>query len=138
MKRVFKAITPLALFTLSGCASHPDKIDATYISPLKYEGYSCQQLATEIDYISKRTTDLYTRLRRESNTDSWQVFGGVLLWPILFTLEGGVGPEASEYAQLKGEFEALRTASVKKECGLEDTTSSPEEIIKKRAKEEKN
>ncbi len=125
MKVVAKTIIMFTLSTLFGCASHPDKMGATYVSPIKYEGYNCQQLAAEIDYVGKKTTELYTRLRRESNTDSWQIFGGVILWPILFTVEGGDGPEASEYSQLKGEFTALRTASVKKKCGFEDRFKEP-------------
>jgi hypothetical protein len=61
--------------------------------------------------------------------------GLVLFWPALFFLEGGDGPEAAEYAQLKGEFEALRENSIQKKCGIE--SKSPEEIMKEAAEEEK-
>ena len=54
--------------------------------------------------------------------------GLVLFWPALFFLEGGDGPEAAEYAQLKGDFEALRSASVAKSCSI--SAQSPEQIIK--------
>lgn len=54
--------------------------------------------------------------------------GLVLFWPSLFFLEGGDGPEAAEFSQLKGEFEALRQNSVQKECGI--AKLSPEDIIK--------
>ena len=53
----------------------------------------------------------------------------VLFWPTLFFLEGGDGPEASEYTQLKGEFEALRTNSVQKKCEID--ALSPEEVLKR-------
>ena len=55
--------------------------------------------------------------------------GLVLFWPTLFFLEGGDGPEASEYTQLKGEFEALRTNSVQKKCEID--ALSPEEVLKR-------
>ena len=83
----------------------------------------------EMDYVGQRTTKLYQRLKDERKADNWQMgVGLVLFWPALFFLEGGDGPEAAEYAQLKGEFEALRDNSVTKKCGIE--TKSPEEIIR--------
>jgi len=59
--------------------------------------------------------------------------GLLLFWPTLFFLEGGDGPEAAQYADLKGEFEALRQASVQKCCEIE--MESPDEIIEKIAEE---
>ena len=44
--------------------------------------------------------------------------GMLVFWPALFALEGGDGPGATEYARLKGEYEAVRSTSVLKECGL--------------------
>ena len=119
----------LLITLLGGCASNPDKIDAAYISPLKYRTYDCDQVAMEMDHVGRRTTDLYMRLKKERNADNWQMgIGLVLFWPTLFLLEGGDGPEATEYAQLKGNFEALRETSVQKKCAIE--AKSPEELIK--------
>ncbi len=117
------------IFLTVGCASNPDKIQTAYVSPLKYDKFSCDQIISEMDYIGQKTTRLYQSLQSESTADSWQMGVGLLLfWPSLFFLEGGDGPEAAEYAQLKGEFEALRQASVKKTCG--GSSLSPEQIIK--------
>lgn len=55
--------------------------------------------------------------------------GLAVFWPALLFLEGGDGPEATEYAQLKGEYEALRQNSVQKRCGI--VADSPEEIMKR-------
>ena len=44
--------------------------------------------------------------------------GLILFWPALFFLEGGDGPEAQEYARLKGEREAIERSSIKKKCTL--------------------
>lgn len=117
---------------LFGCASNPDKIDAAYVSPLKYDDYDCQQIAMEMDYVGQRTNELYQRLKAERKADNAQMgVGLVLFWPALFFLEGGDGPEATEYAQLKGDFEALRVNSVQKRCGID--ARSPEEIMQSAA-----
>jgi len=122
---------------LSACASNPDKIDAAYVSPLKYKDYDCDQIAMEMDYVGQRTTKLYQRLKAERTADNWQMGVGLLVfWPSLFFLEGGDGPEAGEYSQLKGEYEALRNTAVQKKCGIE--SKSPEEIIKEAEEQEKS
>lgn len=125
-----------AVSLLVGCATNPDKIGAAYVSPLKYKDYDCSQIAMEMDFVGQRTIELYTRLKKEARKDSTQMgIGLVLFWPALFLLEGGDGHEAGEFAQLKGEFEALHGTSVQKECGIE--RKSPEEIIKEAREEEK-
>lgn len=127
--QTFTFVTLSFILGLSGCASNPDKIDATYVSPLKYKEYDCDQIAMEMDYVGDRTNRLYHRLKKERKADNWQTgVGLVLFWPALFFLEGGDGPEAAEYAQLKGEFNALQDASVSRRCGIR--ARSPEEIMK--------
>tara|TARA_B110000208_G_C11594553_1_gene367583 strand:+ start:324 stop:746 length:423 start_codon:yes stop_codon:yes gene_type:complete len=129
-------VTVLSAVLLSGCASNPDKIDAAYVSPLKYSKYDCDQLSMELDYIGNRTTKLYNQLKKEQTSDQWQMgLGMVLFWPALFALEGGDGPSAAEYSQLKGEYEAVRQSVVKKKCGYE--TTSPDEIIKTASEKDK-
>lgn len=124
-------------FLLGACASNPDDIDAAYVSPIKYQNYDCDQLGVEMDYVGQRTTKLYQRLKDEREADNWQMgVGLVLFWPALFWLEGGDGPEAAEYAQLKGEYEALRDMSVSKKCGIE--AKSPQQIIEEEQEKEKS
>jgi len=121
---------------LIGCASNPNKIDAAYVSPLKYKDYDCDQIAMEMDYVGQRTTKLHARLESERKKDNAQMgVGLVLFWPALFFLEGGDGPEAAEYSQLKGEFEALRQNSIQKKCAID--TQSPDEIMKEEREAEK-
>jgi hypothetical protein len=127
---------------LSGCASNPKKISGSYVSPLKYKNYDCDQIAMEMDYVSQRTAELYNSLKKEASADSVQMgVGLVLFWPALFMLEGGDGPEAAEYARLKGEYEALRKSAVEKKCDLSLLPPSPDELIKEKeeaAKEERS
>ena len=132
MKRfVFFACLPFFV----ACASNPDKIDAAYVSPLEYKDYTCNQLQMEMDQVEKRTSTLYRRLARDRRNDNWQTgVGLVLFWPILFALEGGDGPEAAEYAQLKGTYRALQENKVTKNCGFE--SRSPEQVIKDAAEAE--
>ncbi|MDP2091786.1 MAG: metal ABC transporter ATP-binding protein, partial [Pseudohongiella sp.] len=122
--------TPLciAVLALSACASNPDNISAAYVSPLRYSSYDCGQIGTEIGYINQRTNTLYSSLAAKRKADNWQMgVGLVLFWPTLFALEGGDGADAAEYAQLKGEFEALRLVSTEKRCNI--AMQSPDEIL---------
>ena len=123
---------------LSGCATKPNKIEASYVSPYKYRDYDEDQLIIEMDHVARRTNELYYSLKKEATNDSAQMAVGLLLfWPALFFLEGGDGPEAAEYARLKGEYEALRTVAVQKKISFDKLPPSPEQLIENFADEEK-
>lgn len=79
----------------------------------------CKQIAAELDRVERKINELYHRLGKTASNDSAQMAVGLILfWPTLFFLEGGDGPEAAEYARLKGEMEALEKVSIKKNCGI--------------------
>lgn len=87
---------------------------------MAYQSYDCDQLALEQNRIERRTGELYHSLKKEANADKWQMgVGLILFWPALFMLEGGDGPEASEYARLRGEYNALSEVSISKKCQLQ-------------------
>ena len=124
-------IVSACILFLSGCASQPDEFTAAYISPVKYEKYNCDQLIYEMGYVAEKTSMLYQRLEKLADDDATQMgVGLILFWPALFFLEGGDGPEAVEYTNLKGEYEAIRTAAVQKQCDPERFPKSPEQLIK--------
>lgn len=126
------------LIALTGCASKPSEMPTAYVSPLKYKDYDCDQIVMEMDYVSNRTTTLYTNLNKKASDDSAQMaVGMIIFWPALFFLEGGDGPEAAEYSTLKGEFEALRQAAIKKKCDKEMIPESPTLALEKQMEEEK-
>lgn len=103
----------------AGCATQPDKIAAVYVSPIQYQSYSCSQVQAEMERVTRRVGVLQGSLKKEADADAVQMGVGLLLfWPTLFFLEGGDGPEAQEFAQLKGEKEALEKVAIQKECGL--------------------
>lgn len=100
-----------------GCATPPDKIPTAHVSPVQYSNYDCNQIATEMRFVSQRVNDLYYDLDKEASADEVQMgIGLVLFWPALFWLEGGDDERAGEYAHLKGERLALEDAAVAKSC----------------------
>lgn len=115
-----KKVLPLLLaFFLAACATPPDKIAASSVSTLQYEGYNCKQIAAELARVERKINDIYYRLDKTAGNDSAQMaVGMILFWPALFFLEGGDGPEAAEYARLKGELDALESVSIQKKCGI--------------------
>ena len=118
MKYLKKTILSIACSVLAvGCATHPDKITASSVSPIAYQDYSCKQISQEISRVEREAAQLYGQLDKTASDDSAQMaVGMVLFWPALFFLEGGDGPQAAEYARLKGEKEALESVSIKKSC----------------------
>jgi len=87
-----------------------------------------------MDHVSRRSGELYNSLKSESSKDTAQMTVGLILfWPTLFFLEGGDGPEAAEYARLKGQYEALRTVAVQRKIGAELLPPSPEAVVKEMA-----
>ena len=83
-------------------------------------------IAAELDRVTRRATELHQSLKKEADADAAQMAVGlVLFWPTLLFIEGGDGPEATEYARLKGERDTLERAVIMKKC---DTGIIPERI----------
>jgi hypothetical protein len=61
---------------LMGCASDPKDLQAQYISPMLYKDYDCEQIATEMSHLERRTGDLYHQLDAERTADEWQTATG--------------------------------------------------------------
>jgi len=121
-----KRLIILSTAALAACASAPEDIKTTYISPVQYQNYDCNQISMEITRVNRRAADLQASLTKKADNDSAQMgVGLILFWPTLFFLEGGDGPEAQEYARLKGEREALESAAVQKRCGVNSVQQQP-------------
>ena len=131
----------LFIFIFAGCASDPKDIGTAYVSPLIYKNYDCDQLVMEGDRISRRTQQLHASLKKTADDDAAQMtVGMLLLWPTLFWLEGGDGPEAQEYARLKGENDALQQAAIQRNCQsslIPNAMAEIEKAEKKKAEEQK-
>ena len=119
MKHIRLPVLTAAALVLSACATSPDKISSAYVSPMVYKEYDCNQLIGELQRVTRVANERYGVLKKQSDNDNAQMAVGMLLfWPALFFLEGGDGPEAAEYARLKGERDALEQAAIQKRCDL--------------------
>ena len=105
--------------SLAGCATSPDNITASYVSPIQYSSYSCSQLREEAARVSSRAIEMAGVQSNKATGDAVAMgVGMVLFWPSLFFIKGD-GTTAAEVARLKGEMDAIEQASVKRKCGIE-------------------
>ncbi len=103
---------------LSSCATPPSDILPAYVSPLQYEKYDCEQIAMEMERVSRRLNAVHAAVLQRRNKDSKNMaVGMVLFWPSLFFIKGD-GPAAVEFARLQGEMEALEKTAISKKCDL--------------------
>ena len=120
--RLFRAAIVTLTFgiTASSCATAPDKIEASYVSPLAYERYNCDQLSQEAERLSYRAADATGAQRKKAKNDA--VATGValvLFWPALFFIKGKGDASESEIARLKGKMEAIEKVSIQKSCNIQ-------------------
>ncbi len=101
---------------LGGCATAGKDVSATYVSPIQFSNYDCDQLRQELSRINGRVGQLTGRLDEAASNDKALVgVGMILFWPALFAL-GGTKQQEAELSRLKGEYDALQTASTTKKC----------------------
>ena len=113
--KTLTTLTALAVL-LSGCATSSKDIATSYVSPVQYQNYDCDQFAAESQRLTTRVQQLGGRLDEAASNDKAIVGVGMLLfWPALFAL-GGTKQQEAEYGRLKGEAEALQHAAVAKKC----------------------
>lgn len=115
MKKVF-IVCLSATITLSGCATSSKDIATSYVSPMQYQAYSCNQLFAEMQRVQMRTNQIGSRLdEAASNDKTITAVGAVLFPPVLFAL-GGTKQQEAEYGRLKGEYDAIQQSAVIKNC----------------------
>lgn len=101
---------------LAGCATSSGEIATSYSSPLLYQGYTCEQLAFEDQAVNSKATQLRGAIDHRATNDKIAMgVGVVLFWPALFFVKGD-GTQAAEYAQLKGQHDAIDHAGMMKGC----------------------
>jgi hypothetical protein len=111
---------------LSSCASQPEELQAGYTSDIRYQDWACRNLALEATSIDKRISELHGQLKKKAGDDQAQMaIGLILFWPALFFLEGGDGPQASEFSRLKGERDAIDRVSRFKDCSAVPVMPQP-------------
>jgi len=104
--------------SVSGCAKKPEDIKASYISPLTYDQYTCEQLGAEAQRVSARASEVMGVQQKKASGDAVAMgVGLILFWPALFFIKGGAETE-SEVARLKGEMDTIEQVAIQKQCGF--------------------
>ncbi len=105
-------IWALALcLVLSGCAASPSDVGASYVSPVSYRTWTCQDLSDEFERVKSA---LAVAADRQDNARANDAVGVVLIGLPLGSLSGqGVAPEIG---RLKDELQALHHSYIQQGC----------------------
>lgn len=115
MKKII-IVTLLVSIGLSGCATASKDLTPTYTSPMQYQSYDCDQLASESQRIQARVIQLGGRLdTAAANDKAIAGVGAILFWPALFAL-GGTKQQEADYSRLRGEYDAVQQSAVLRKC----------------------
>lgn len=110
-------ITGGVALSLTGCADHADKIQASYVSPVAYQDYSCRQIRAEIGRVAHKVNVIAGVQDKTATSDSWATgVGLILFWPSLFFIAHG--DQHQELAELKGQYDALEQEAIHKNCDV--------------------
>ena len=99
--------------TLCACAKTPESIAPSYVSPLAYRGYDCDQLGAESVRVSDALTSASAQQRTARTNDA---VGIIFLGLPVSSLSGG--NVATQIAALKGEQKALRQVANTAKCSF--------------------
>lgn len=118
MKKIIVACLLLSI-SCAGCAKKAHNITASYVSPLQYQSYNCNQVGEELLRINRKLIEVSGCQDSASTKDAVALSVGlVLFWPALFFMIGGDKKE--EVARLKGEYDAIEQVAIQKECSIGD------------------
>lgn len=125
MKSFILPATLAASLTLTACAKSTGEIPVQYVSALQYNSFTCNQIESEMQIVSRRASEVGGQVDSTASGDNAQMaIGLVLFWPALFFLDGNT-PQAQEYGRLRGEFDALEKAAVQKDCSIQVAAIQP-------------
>ena len=103
----------------AGCASRSKEIAPSYVSSITYKHLTCQDIEVEVHRVIDRAVEVATMVDARSSEDDFKMAMGMFVFlPPIFFIEGD-GPEATEYAALQGQYEALKEISLQKQCNIE-------------------
>lgn len=104
---------------MTSCAKSSGEIRGSYVSPIQYQGWDCQQIGAEMQRVSQRANEAAGVQDNKVDNDALVTAAAIVVfWPAAFFV-GGDGQSAAELASLRGQFEALERAGIEKKCGLE-------------------
>jgi len=103
--------------TLAACATASQDIAPAYVSPVQFSNMSCEQIATEVNRVQLRATELSGKQDRERQKDQAALGVGLILFaPAALFMIGG--DHKGEIATLKGQHNALRDVAAQKNCPM--------------------
>jgi hypothetical protein len=128
----------LLAITVTACASRPEDIKASYVSPLQYQDFSCRQIGKEVARVGRKLSEVSGIQDDTASDDSVAMgVGLVLFWPALFFIDSD--DQKEEVARLKGEFDALEQVAIEKDCDvaneIQRARSYEEERLRKKREE---
>lgn len=125
MKNIYSTLIISTTLAVAGCATPPDKIEASYVSPIQYENYTCEQIGQEATRVSERASQALGVQKKKAQSDAVKVgVALVLFWPAALFVSGK-GANETEVARLKGEMDTLQKVAIQKECGIEFQQPEP-------------
>jgi len=108
MKNLFFAF--VATIVITGCATRPESISASYVSHEKYIANDCLQLNTNMSDARVQLAKFSAMQDTKANIDAASVFF------VLIPASKLTGDSAGDVAKYKGEVEAIETAQIKNGC----------------------
>jgi hypothetical protein len=106
----------LAAFFLAGCASRSGEVKPVAANPKDFALWDCGRIDDELDAVQQRAAEVAYAVDERAGNNILALGVGIgIFWPAILAMRPD-GLEATELAQLKGRFEALRTASSAKGC----------------------
>jgi len=110
---------------LGGCASSASDIAPSYVSPVAYQSYTCQQLGLEAQSISTRAATLSGAQDSQRTKDGVVTAAAIVIfWPAAFFVSGDK-QTAAELSQMKGQMIAVEQASIAKKCNIQFQGKQP-------------
>lgn len=107
---LFKFMAIGLALTVTGCATRPESISASFVSHEKYMGQTCSQLTDNMADARAKLADYSKQQDTKANLDAATVF------LVLIPASKLSGDHAGDVAKYKGEVEAIETAQIKSSC----------------------
>lgn len=119
------AAAAVAAAVLAGCASRAADVAPLPTDPAAYRGWSCDRLFDERDLVQLHAADVaYAVDARAGNNMIALGVGVTVFWPAVLAMRPD-GLEAQQLAELKGRYEALRSAAAEAGCGEPSAAMPP-------------
>lgn len=115
----------VAWATLGGCATRSGDVAPRPTDAAAYAAWDCERLFDETDAVQQRAADVaYAVDARAGNNMIALGVGVAVFWPALLAMRPD-GEDARQLAELKGRFEALRSAAATRGCGTAPQAMAP-------------